>query len=81
MAVITQHAPQSMRQVVVQAAAQGGGVYTRFREVILTCLRTDKHFSSDGHGGPQPMDVGAIGKGNGGKKGDGKKGDGKKVDG
>ena len=74
MAVITEHAPQSMRQVVLQAAAQGGGVYTRFREIILTYLRTDKHFTSDGHGGPQPMDVGAIGKG---KKGDGKKVDGK----
>ena len=48
-AVITQHAPQSMRQVVLQAAAQGG-VYTRFREIILTYLRTDKDFSSDGHG-------------------------------
>ena len=60
MAVITQHAPQSMRQVVLQAADQ---------------------FSSDGHGGPQPMDVGAVGKGKGGKKGDGKKGDGKKGDG
>ena len=70
-----------MRQVVLQAAAQGGGVYTRFREIILTYLRTDKHISSDGHGGPQPMDVGAIGKGKGGKKGDGKKGHGKKVDG
>ena len=80
MAVITQHAPQSMRQVVLQAAAQGGGVYTRFREIILTYLRTDKHFSSEGHGGPQPMDVGAIGKGKGGKKEDGKKGDGKKVE-
>ena len=74
MAVITQHAPQSMRQVVLQAAAQGGGVYTRFREIILTYLRTDKHFTTDGHGGPQPMDVGAIGKG---KKGDGQKVDGK----
>ena len=87
MAVITQHAPQSVRQVVLQAAAQGGGVYTRFREIILTYLRTDKHFTSDGHGGPQPMDVGAMGKGKNGKKGDGKKGqegkkgDGKKVDG
>ena len=47
MAVITQHAPQSMRQVVLQAAAQGGGVYTRFREIILSYLRTDKHFTSD----------------------------------
>ena len=70
-----------MRQVVLQVAAQGGGVYTRFREIILTYLRTDEHFTSDGHGGPQPMDVGAIGKGMNGKKGDGKKGDGKKVDG
>ena len=70
-----------VRQVVLQAAAQGGGVYTRFREIILTYLRTDKHFSSDGHGGPQPMDVGAIGKGKNGKKGDSKKGDGKKGDG
>ena len=70
-----------MRQVVLQAAAQGGGVHSRFREIILTYLRTDKHFSSDGHGGPQPMDVGAIGKGKGGKKGDGKKGEAKKVDG
>ena len=75
MAVITHHTPQSMRQVVLQAAAQGGGVYTRFHEIILTYLRTDKHFSSDG------MDVGGVGKGKGGKKGDGKKGDGKKVDG
>ena len=58
MAVITQHAPQSVRQVVLQAAAQGGGVSARFREIILTYLRTDKHFPSDGHGGPQPMDVG-----------------------
>ena len=66
MAVITQHAPQSMRQVVLQAAAQGGGVYTRFREIFLTSLRTDKHFTSDGHGGPQPVDVGAIGKGKNG---------------
>ena len=81
MAVITQHAPQSMRQVLLQAAAQGGGVYTRFREIILTSLQTDKHFSSEGHGGPQPMDVGAIGKGKGGKKGDGKKGDSKKAEG
>ena len=81
MAVITQHAPQSMRQVLLQAAAQGGGVYTRFREIILTYLRTDKHFTSDGHGGPQPMDVGAIGKGKNGKKEDGKKGDAKKGDG
>ena len=81
MAVITQHAPQSIRQVVLQAAAQVGGVYTRFREIILTYLQTDKHFTSDGHGGPQPMDVGAIGKGKNGKKGDGKKGDGKKGDG
>ena len=56
----SQHVPQGTRQVVLQAAAQGGGVYTRFREIILTFLRTDKHFSSDGHGGPQPMDVGAI---------------------
>ena len=77
MAVITQHAPRSMRQVVLQAAAQGGGVYTRFREFILTYLRTDKHFSSDGHGGPQPIDVGATGKGKNGKNGDGKKVDGK----
>ena len=38
MAVITQHAPQSMRQVVLQAAAQGGGVYTRSREIILSYL-------------------------------------------
>ena len=58
-----------------------------FREIILTYLRTDKHFTSHGHGGPQPMDVGAIGKGKNVKKGDGKKGqegkkgDGKKVDG
>ena len=59
---------------MLQAAAQGGGVYTRFREIILTYLRTDKHFTSDGHGRPQPMDVGAIGKGKNGKKGDGKKG-------
>ena len=85
MAVITQDAPQSVRQVVLQAAAQGGGIYTRFRELILTSLRIDKHVSSDGHGGPQPMDVGALGKGKGGKdgygkKGDSKKGDGKKVD-
>ena len=80
MAVITQHAPQSMRQVVLQAAAQGGGVYTRFREIILTYLRTDKHFSSEGHGGPQPMDVCAIGKGKGGKKGDGKKVEAKKAE-
>ena len=42
-AVITQHAPQSMRQVVLQAAAQGGGVYTRFREIILTCFRQAFH--------------------------------------
>ena len=81
MEVNTRHAPQSMRQVVLQAAAQGGGVYTRFRGIILTYLRTDKHFSSDGHGGPQPMDVVAIGKGKGGKKGDGKKGYGKKGEG
>ena len=74
MAVITQHAPPSVRQVVLQAAAQGGGVYARFREIILTYLRTDKHFTSDGHGGPQPMDVGAIGKGKNVKKGDGKEG-------
>ena len=80
MAVITQHAPPSVRQVVLQAAAQGGGIYARFREIILTYLRTDKHFTSDGHGGPQPMDVGAIGQGKNGKKG-GEKGDGKKVDG
>ena len=66
-----------MRQVVLQAAAQGGGVYTCFREIILTLLRTDKHFSSDEHGGPQPMDVGAIRKGKGGKKGEAKKVDGK----
>ena len=70
-----------MRQVALQAAAQGGGVHTRFREIILTYLRTDKHFSSDGHGGPQPVDVGAAGRGKGGKKGNGKKGDGKKGDG
>ena len=57
MAVITQHAPASVRQVVLQAAAQGGGIYARFREIILTYLRTDKHFTSEGHGGPQPMDV------------------------
>ena len=50
MAVITQHAPQSMRQVVLQAAAQRGGLYTHFREIILNYLRTDKDFSSDGHG-------------------------------
>ena len=81
MAVNTQHAPQSMRQVVLQAAAKGGGVYTHFRDIILIYLWTDKHFSSAGHGGPQPMDVGAIGKGKNGKKGDGKKGDGKKGDG
>ena len=80
MVVITQHAPQSMRQVVLQAAAQGGGVYTRFCEIILTHLRTDKHFSPDEHGGPQPMDVGAIDKGKGGKKGDGMKGEAKQVD-
>ena len=81
MAVVTQHAPQSVRQVVLQAAAQGGGVFSRFREIILTYLRTDKHFSSEGHGGPQPMDVGAIGKGKGGKKGDGKKVEAKKSEG
>ena len=87
MAVITQHAPPSVRQVVLQAAVQGGGIYARFREIILTYLRTDKHFTQDGHGGPQPMDVGAIGKGKNAKKGDGKKeqegkeGDAKKVDG
>ena len=80
MAVITQHALQSMRQVVLQAAAQSGGVCTRFREIILTYLRTDKHFSSDGHGGPQPMGGGAIGKGKGGKKADGKKGEAKNVE-
>ena len=86
MAVITQHAPRSMRQVVLQAAAQGAGVHSCFREIIFTCLRTDKHFTSDGHGGPKPMGVGVIAKGKKGKKGDGKrgdvkKGDGKKVDG
>ena len=71
-----------MRLVVLHAAAQGGGVYTPFREIILTYLRTDKNFTSQGHGGPQPMDVGAIGKGKNGKKGDGKKGqEGKKGDG
>ena len=79
MAVITQHAPQSVRQVVLKAAAQGRGVYTRFvRSSSHTCGPT-----SISH----QMDVGAIGKGKNGKKGNGKKGqegkkrDGKKVDG
>ncbi len=59
--LITQHAPQSYAAgCVCKLQAQGGRVYTRFREIILTYLRTDKHFTSDEHGGPQPMGVGCI---------------------
>ena len=83
MAMTTQHAPPNVRQVVLQAVAQCGKIYARSREIILTYLRTDKHFKTDGHGGPQPMDVGAIGKGKNVNEMErrGKKGDGKKVDG
>ena len=61
LAVVTQHAPPSCRQVVLQAAAQAGGTYAKFREIILTFLRTNKHFSASGAQGPAPMYVGAIG--------------------
>ena len=45
--------PEVRMAVITQHAP-----HTLFREIILTYLRTDRHFSSDGHGGPQPMDVG-----------------------
>ena len=67
MAVITQHAPESMRGMVLQASASSGGAYNTFRSTVASYLRAARVFPSDG--GAAPMDVSWVSKGKGNGKG------------